>query len=1381
MSKRRLEIDIIVDERGSTRGFTRMGREVDTLESRMRRMGATGARVLGGAVVAGAVAAAYGIKKSVDEAREANKVGAQTGAVIKSTGGAAKVTEKQVASLAGAVSLKAGIDDEAVQSGANLLLTFTNIRNEAGKGNDVFNQSTETIVDMSAALDQDLKSSAIQVGKALNDPIKGLTALQRVGVSFSEQKAEQIKQWVEEGETLRAQKAILAELNKEFGGSAEAQADSFDKLKVGIENAEEQIGQIFIPILSDAADEITEEFMPRVERAGGALSQIFDRKDLTFEGKLKRAGKVVEREFGDIPPKIADAIEDAAPLVAERAGAIGLALAKGTIDGFINANPLGKAAILLWASKAFGGPAAVLGAGKAMGSRFGGAAATESAAAMAAGFGLSKGGTKALTMIDRARSAGKTVGKLGLGLGVLEGMQAVFQDPASGLQDRLEQLSAWGSGMMGTIERASGLSDAFDALGIDNWAGQGDRATRLMEVLGQINTVHGRQNQLLVAEARTLADQLHLTRQQRKEVEATAQVQTIAGQSLQAGIRGLEAGKFTRMGDIQSVLSQNNQAIATKFAEGSKQARDAMAENFRAAADAIKTGMDRGVISTKQGMAEIARLTRNAHLVSGDDPFGIARGFQRSWERAGTVTDQSLDQIQRSLSRMPPASAQVTGQMMISMAREMRQKGQLSKGEMEKIRSAVVTKLSLMASQGGKKATLLQSNVSGAFGDLNTDVGLALGSIIENTNNALRALGAKGAIERFAVKNPGFVYDTSVTPNQAGKKGDRARGGPVSRVPGQGLHDTVDLAVNGVVAARVAPGEDLVVLNRHQRPLVDAALANEYGVAGLGGFFNAFDRPHYMARGGMVEPQITGPEPLRSGAQAATHRAFEAAEAYIRAHRPKGGSDFKGASGRYPGVSGDTDFVPALGQALSRMARSSGTSIYVSSGWRSYEEQAHLYQLYQEGKGNLAAPPGSSNHEDGRAADISPGQEVFGGLAGKFGLGFTVPGESWHIELLRRGGIVDAAGGGIIKGRVSYFGGGATAGGGNTSQPGLALNLNPGTDSGWNNPTTQGWMEKARAGHPVYGRTTIAGHTANLPIIDLGPSGFTGRAIDVTEGGVRKLGLDTANFPTDSIGTVEILGTGKSAGGKRKGPRAHPGRTRKGGGTEGPGGKRRKGEKDPREVISLPGTPASDVPEILRGLSPGITSLFTGPSMSAEQRFAASDLGLQVAGETATLDDDQALYKWQLGASQKRKQAIQKEIRRLNKRLEDRLTNVQRKKIIEKREALEGELGSVQGRITSAREGLDGLGEEEGDSALQEAMERQTEEIEKARQAEEEHTAAIKGLEEELKLNRHIAESEAGISATVARTALADIISGQLGPRASHMANTAGAGTVGRR
>ena len=122
------------------------------------------------------------LKDSIGEAREAAQVTARTENVIRSMGNAANISATQVADLAGAISLKTGIDDEAIQSGQNLLLTFGNVRNEVGKGNDIFTQASRLMVDMSTAMGTDAKGSAIQLGKALNDPTKGITALSRVGV-----------------------------------------------------------------------------------------------------------------------------------------------------------------------------------------------------------------------------------------------------------------------------------------------------------------------------------------------------------------------------------------------------------------------------------------------------------------------------------------------------------------------------------------------------------------------------------------------------------------------------------------------------------------------------------------------------------------------------------------------------------------------------------------------------------------------------------------------------------------------------------------------------------------------------------------------------------------------------------------------------------------------------------------------------------------------------------------------------------------------------------------------------------------------------------------------------------------------------------------------
>lgn len=162
------------------------------------------------------VGAAELFKGLLDNVSDAQNQMAQVQASLKSTGGAAGVTAAQVDELAKSIKKMSSYDDDAIKGMEAILLTFTKV------GKDVFPQATQAIVDMSTKLGQDLKSSAIQVGKALNDPVKGLTALQRVGVSFGETQKAMIKSMVDSGKTMDAQKVILRELATEFGGSAAA-------------------------------------------------------------------------------------------------------------------------------------------------------------------------------------------------------------------------------------------------------------------------------------------------------------------------------------------------------------------------------------------------------------------------------------------------------------------------------------------------------------------------------------------------------------------------------------------------------------------------------------------------------------------------------------------------------------------------------------------------------------------------------------------------------------------------------------------------------------------------------------------------------------------------------------------------------------------------------------------------------------------------------------------------------------------------------------------------------------------------------------------------------------------------------------------------------
>jgi hypothetical protein len=167
------------------------------------------------------------IKDSFAAVQNWGAINAQSASVVKATGGAAGITAQQVHNLATSLEGQTSTQAEAIQSGANMLLTFKNVQNQAGKGNDIFTQSTKVLVDMSRAMGTEPQQAAIQLGKALNDPVKGISALSRVGVTFTQQQKDQIKSLVASGHSMQAQKIILAELNSEFGGSGAAYRATF--------------------------------------------------------------------------------------------------------------------------------------------------------------------------------------------------------------------------------------------------------------------------------------------------------------------------------------------------------------------------------------------------------------------------------------------------------------------------------------------------------------------------------------------------------------------------------------------------------------------------------------------------------------------------------------------------------------------------------------------------------------------------------------------------------------------------------------------------------------------------------------------------------------------------------------------------------------------------------------------------------------------------------------------------------------------------------------------------------------------------------------------------------------------------------------------------
>ncbi|WP_188873811.1 phage tail tape measure C-terminal domain-containing protein, partial [Iodidimonas muriae] len=171
-------------------------------------------------LAAGAALAGVGLvlARGIAEAAEAERSYRRLEAVLRATGFASGLTARDIAGFADEMERSTLASAEAVQDAAAVLATF---RSVAGA---TFTRAIRLAQDLSAVFGQDLRSSATQLGKALEEPVQGISALRRVGVSFTASQKELIESLVETGRTAEAQKVILDALEQQVGGAGAAEA-----------------------------------------------------------------------------------------------------------------------------------------------------------------------------------------------------------------------------------------------------------------------------------------------------------------------------------------------------------------------------------------------------------------------------------------------------------------------------------------------------------------------------------------------------------------------------------------------------------------------------------------------------------------------------------------------------------------------------------------------------------------------------------------------------------------------------------------------------------------------------------------------------------------------------------------------------------------------------------------------------------------------------------------------------------------------------------------------------------------------------------------------------------------------------------------------------
>jgi hypothetical protein len=276
-----LKIEIVADASRAVRGMKDVNSAAEKSGGGAKKMQRSFGSVAKSAAKVAGMAALGGLavvlKTGAGEQKDFLAGQAQLANGLKTTGNAANTSVKDMEGLASSIQNYSGQTDDSIVASEKLMLTFTGVRNAAGKNNDIFDQSIKMTADMAAKMGGDASKYAVQLGKALNDPAKGVSKLTKIGVTFNDQQKKQIAAMSKAGDAAGAQKIILAELQKEFGGSAKAAGDTLpgqmQRAQRSFEDISQQLVASLMPIITKLADFLTHNLLPIFSKVMGFVSE----------------------------------------------------------------------------------------------------------------------------------------------------------------------------------------------------------------------------------------------------------------------------------------------------------------------------------------------------------------------------------------------------------------------------------------------------------------------------------------------------------------------------------------------------------------------------------------------------------------------------------------------------------------------------------------------------------------------------------------------------------------------------------------------------------------------------------------------------------------------------------------------------------------------------------------------------------------------------------------------------------------------------------------------------------------------------------------------------------------------------------------------------
>ena len=227
-----------------------------TATGNIQRMGVSFRTTVGSVVALTGVVTLFSRSLNVLGERQANVAALSNGLEKLGAGERELVRLKEAADELGKATL---FDQEDFTQGFALLTSFQSI------GVESFKRVAEAAADVATLTGQDVNSSLLQLAKALQDPVRGLTALSRSGTQFTDQQKEQIKALVKSGKELEAQDFILQEIEKQYANAARAAgsagyAGSVDSLQESFRDFQERLATGVQPAVAGTLTALTDLF-----------------------------------------------------------------------------------------------------------------------------------------------------------------------------------------------------------------------------------------------------------------------------------------------------------------------------------------------------------------------------------------------------------------------------------------------------------------------------------------------------------------------------------------------------------------------------------------------------------------------------------------------------------------------------------------------------------------------------------------------------------------------------------------------------------------------------------------------------------------------------------------------------------------------------------------------------------------------------------------------------------------------------------------------------------------------------------------------------------------------------------------------------------------